>query len=64
MAMSFFVITAPKAYAAEPDWPHLTSVGTPTNDAATKPYFVPVGLREDFAFTVKDIKIEHAESLT
>ena len=64
MAMSFFVITAPKAYAAEPDWPHLTSVGTPTNDAATKPYFVPVGLREDFTFTVKDIKIEHAESLT
>ena len=64
MAMSFLVITAPKAYAAEPEWPHLTSVGTPTNDAATKPYFVPVGLREDFAFTVKDIKIEHAESLT
>ena len=64
MAMSFLVITAPKAYAAEPEWPHLTSVGTPTNDAATKPYFVPVGLREDFTFTVKDIKIEHAESLT
>ena len=64
MAMSFFVITAPEAYAAEPEWPHLTSVGTPTNDEATKPYFVPIGLREDFAFTVKDIKIEHAESLT
>ena len=64
MAMSFFIVTAPKAYAAEPEWPHLTSVGTPTNDAATKPYFVPVGLREDFTFTVKDIKIEHAESLT
>lgn len=64
MAMSFFVITAPEAYAAEPEWPHLTSVGTPTNDEATKPYFVPIGLREDFAFTVKDVKIEHAESLT
>ncbi len=64
MAMSFFIVTAPKAYAAEPEWPHLTSVGTPTNDEATKPYFVPVGLREDFTFTVKDIKIEHVESLT
>ena len=64
MAMSFFVITAPEAYAAEPEWPHLTSVGTPTNDEATKPYFVPIGLREDFAFTLKDVKIEHAESLT
>ena len=64
MAMSFFIVTAPKAYAAEPEWPHLTSVGTPTNDEATKPYFVPIGLREDFAFTLKDVKIEHAESLT
>ena len=64
MAMSFFIVTAPKAYAAEPEWPHLTSVGTPTKDEATKPYFVPIGLREDFAFTVKDVKIEHAESLT
>ena len=64
MAMSFFVVTAPKAYAAEPEWPHLTSVGTPTNDNATKPFFIANKLREDFTFTLKDVKIEHAESLT
>ena len=64
MAMSFFVITAPEAYAAEPEWPHLTSVGTPTNDNATKPFFIANKLREDFTFTLKDVKIEHAESLT
>ena len=64
MAMSFFVVTAPKAYAAEPEWPHLTSVGTPINDNATKPFFIANNLREDFTFTLKDVKIEHAESLT
>ena len=64
MAMSFFIVTAPKAYAAEPEWPHLTSVGTPTNDSATKPFFIANELREDFTFTLKDVKIEHAESLT
>ena len=52
MAMSFFIVTAPKAYAAEPEWPHLTSVGTPTNDSATKPFFIANELREDFTFTL------------
>ena len=64
MAMSFFIATAPKAYAAEPEWPHLTSVGIPTNDKATKPFFIANNLREDFTFTLKDVKIEHAKSLT
>ena len=64
MAMSFFIATAPKAYAAEPEWPHLTSVGNPTNDKATKPFFIANNLREDFTFTLKDVKIEHAKSLT
>ena len=64
MAMSFFVITTPEAYAAEPEWPHLTSVGIPTNDKATKPFFIANNLREDFTFTLKDVKIEHAKSLT
>ena len=64
MAMSFFVITAPEAYAAEPTWPHLTSVGALTNDKATKPFFIANNLREDFTFTLKDVKIEPAESLT
>ena len=64
MAMSFLVITAPEAYAAEPTWPHLTSVGALTNDKTTKPYFIANNLREDFTFTLKDVKIEHAESLT
>ena len=64
MAMSFFIVTAPKAYAAEPTWPHLTSVGTLTNDKTTKPFFIANNLREDFTFTLKDVKIEPAESLT
>ncbi len=64
MAMSFLVITAPEAYAAEPTWPHLTSVGALTNDKTTKPYFIANNLREDFTFTLKDVKIEPAESLT
>ena len=64
MAMSFFIVTAPKAYAAEPTWPHLTSVGALTNDKATKPFFIANNLREDFTFTLKDVKIEPAESLT
>lgn len=64
MAMSFFIATAPKAYAAGPEWPHLTSVGIPTNDKATKPFFIANNLREDFTFTLKDVKIEHAKSLT
>lgn len=64
MAMSFFIATAPKAYAAEPEWPHLTSVGIPTNDKAKKPFFIANNLREDFTFTLKDVKIEHAKSLT
>lgn len=49
---------------AEPTWPHLTSVGNPTNDKATKPFFIANNLREDFTFTLKDVKIEHAKSLT
>ena len=49
---------------AEPEWPHLTSVGNPTNDKATKPFFIANNLREDFTFTLKDVKIEHAKSLT
>ena len=64
MAMSFFIATAPKAYAAEPEWPHLTSVGIPKTDKATKPFFIANNLREDFTFTLKDVKIEHAKSLT
>ena len=64
MAMSFFIVTAPKAYAAEPTWPHLTSVGTLTNDKTTKPFFIANNLREDFTFTLKDVKIEHTKSLT
>ena len=49
---------------AEPEWPHLTSVGNPINDKATKPFFIANNLREDFTFTLKDVKIEHAKSLT
>ena len=49
---------------AEPDWPHLTSVGALTNDKATKPFFIANNLREDFTFTLKDVKIEHTKSLT
>lgn len=49
---------------AEPEWPHLTSVGNPTNDKAAKPFFIANNLREDFTFTLKDVKIEHAKSLT
>lgn len=64
MAMSFFIVTAPKAYAAEPTWPHLTRVGALTNDKATKPFFIANNLREDFTFTLKDVKIEHTKSLT
>lgn len=64
MAMSFFIVTAPKAYAAEPTWPHLTSVGALTNDKAKKPFFIANNLREDFTFTLKDVKIEHTKSLT
>lgn len=64
MAMSFFIVTAPKAYAAEPTWPHLTSVGALTNDKAKKPFFIANNLREGFTFTLKDVKIEHTKSLT
>lgn len=64
MAMSFFIVTAPKAYAAEPTWPHLTSVGALTNDKAKKPFFIANNLREDFTFTLKAVKIEHTKSLT
>lgn len=64
MAMSFFIVTAPKAYAAEPTWPHLTSVGALTNDKAKKPFFIANNLREEFTFTLKDVKIEHTKSLT
>lgn len=64
MAMSFFIVTAPKAYAAEPTWPHLTSVGALTNDKVKKPFFIANNLREDFTFTLKDVKIEHTKSLT
>ena len=49
---------------AEPTWPYLASVGIPTNDKATKPFFIANNLREDFTFTLKDVKIEHAKSLT
>ena len=60
MAMSFFVITAPEAYAAEPDWPYLESVNI--EDCT----FTNWKLRSDFPAAeanLKKIEILHASTL-
>ena len=56
MAMSFFVITTPEAYAAEPAWPYLESI-----DEYKFGWF---GLRDDFTANLKKIEIQQASSLT
>ena len=60
MAMSFFVVTAPKAYAAEPTWPYLESVNI--EDCT----FTNWKLRSDFPAAednLKKIEILHASTL-
>lgn len=60
MAMSFFVVTAPKAYAAEPTWPYLESVNI--EDCT----FTNWKLRSDFPAAednLKKIEILHVSTL-
>lgn len=58
MAMSFLVITAPKAYAAEPEWPYLASIDEYS--------FTNFNLRDDFPAPEKNLKkvdIQHVTKL-
>ena len=58
MAMSFFVITVPKAYAAEPKWPYLESIDESS--------FTNFNLRDDFPApkeNLKKIDIQHVTKL-
>ena len=59
MAMSFLVITAPEAYAAEPDWPYLESID--------EYVFENKNLNSDFPAAednLKKMEIQQANSLT
>ncbi len=58
MAMSFFVITVPKAYAAEPKWPYLESIDESS--------FTNFNLRDDFPApkeNLKKVDIQHVTKL-
>ena len=58
MAMSFFVITVPKAYAAEPTWPYLASIDESS--------FTNFNLRDDFPApeeNLKKVDIQHVTKL-
>lgn len=58
MVMSFFVITVPKAYAAEPTWPYLASIDESS--------FTNFNLRDDFPApeeNLKKVDIQHVTEL-